>query len=141
MRKRKIRIYLGCALTNAPKEFIKDIEKLKKILKKKVEIFEFAGLAVPSIAEVYQHDTNMVRRADAVVANISYASLGLGMEMGIAIENKKPLITLVDDTCKTTRFLISGYVDPYHFSLRYKSISQAARFILKKIEYLFPEEM
>lgn len=136
--KKKIRIYFGCALTNAPKEFTQDIEKLKKLLKKKVEIFDFAGLT-PPIGEVYQHDTNMVRRCDVMVANITYPSLGLGMEMGIAIENKKPLITLVDDKSKTTRFLISGYVDPYHFSLRYKNISQAAIFALKKLKYLFPE--
>lgn len=139
MKKRKIRVYFGCSLTHAPKEFIQDIEKIKKKLRQKVEIFDFAGLSHPSIADVYQHDTNMVRRCDVMVANISLPSLGLGMEMGVAIENRKPLITLVDDSCKTTRFLISGYVDPFHFSLRYKNISQAARFIFEKLQYLFPE--
>lgn len=139
MKRRKIRAYFGCALSHAPKEFIRDVEKLKKLLQEKVEIFEFAGLEHPSIADVYQHDTNRVRRCDVLIANISYPSLGLGMELGIAIENKKPIITIVDDKCKTTRFLISGYVDPYHFSIRYKSISQVARFIVKKLQYLFPD--
>jgi len=138
MKKQKIRIYFGCSLTHASKEFIRDNNRLKKILRKKVEVFEFAGLT-PPVGEVYQHDTNMVRRCDVVVANISHPSLGLGMEMGIAIENKKPLITLIDDSCKTTRFLILGYVDPFHFSLRYTSIAQAGRFVLEKLHYLFPE--
>lgn len=139
MKKRKIRLYLGCSLSHGPKEFIKDMTALKNKLKKKVEVFEFAGLLPPDIGMVYQHDANMVRRCDIVVANITYPSLGLGMEMGIAIENRKPLITIVDNNCKTMRFLISGYIDPYHFSIRYKTISQAAQFIFEKLEYLFPE--
>lgn len=138
-RKKKIRVYFGCALSHAPKEFIRDIEKIKKALRKKVEVLEFLGLEHPSISDAYQYDTNCVRRCDIVVANITYPSLGLGMEMGIAIENKKPLITIIDDKTKTTRFLIGGYIDPHHFSMRYKTTAQAVRFIVEKLQYLFPE--
>lgn len=137
-KKRKIRVYFGCALSHAPKEFIRDIEKIKKALRKRVEVFDFLGLEHPSISDAYQYDTNCVRRCDVIIANITYPSLGLGMEMGVALENKKPMITIIDDKTKTTRFLISGYVDPYHFSIRYKTISQAVSFIEKKLQYLFP---
>lgn len=142
MPKRKIKkkptVYVACALTLAPKSFVKDIEKLKKRLKPYAEVFDFLGLGHPDVGQVFQHDLNCVRRCDLVIANITYPSLGMGVEFGVAVENRKPIITLVEENAKVSRFVF-GYADPYHYQLKYKNMNQASRFVIKTIKELFPE--
>ncbi len=137
--KKKPTIYLGCALTLAPKSFLKDIEYLREEIGKHAIVLDFLGLHHPSAGEVFQYDTNCVRRCDLFVANVTHPSLGLGVEFGVAVEQRKPIITVAEEGATVSRFVF-GYGDPYHYSLRYKNIKQAARFITKKIKELFPED-
>lgn len=137
MPKNKPKVYIGCALTLAPNDFVKDIEKFKKKLRPYAEIFDFLGLQPPDAGQVFQHDTNCVRRCDLMIANVTYPSIGLGLELGVAVENRKPLITLAQKNIKVSR-LIFGYADPYHYSFKYKNMNEATRFVIKKIKELFP---
>lgn len=137
--KRKPTVYLGCALTHAPKLFLKDIEYLRREISPYVTVLDFLGLHHPSAGEVFQYDTNCVRRCDLFIANVTYPSLGLGVEFGVAVEHRKPIITIAEEKAIVSRFVF-GYNDPYHYSLRYKDIKQASRFVIKKIKELFSQD-
>lgn len=135
---RKPLVYLACALSHAPKEFLTDIEFLRSQLLPHAEVLDFLGLHHPSIGDAFQYDLNCVRRCDLFIANITHPSLGVGLEFGVAVENRKPIITLADDNIALDRLLMFGYWDPLHFKLRYKSIDEAARFVNARLAELFP---
>lgn len=131
-------IYLGCALTNAPKTFLDDIDYLRGQIAPYGEMLHFLGLHHPSIGDAFQFDLNCVRRCDILIGDLTYPSLGLGMELGVAIENHKPIISLANDKLAAERLLMWGHWDPLHFKLRYKTREEAAQFVITKIQELFP---
>ena len=133
-------IYLGCALTHAPHEFVETIEYLRAAITPHGNVLRFLGLHHPSVGDAFQYDLNSVRRCDLMIANVTYPSLGLGMELGTAIENRKPIISLADDKLAPERLLMWGYWDPLHFRLRYKTKEEAALFLVEKINELFPAQ-
>jgi hypothetical protein len=132
-------VYLSCALTHAPTDFLDDINYLRTRIEQYATVLEFLGLNHPSVDEAFQWDTNCARRCDVVVANVTYPSIGLGLEFGVALENKKPFITIADDQKAVERILPWGYWDPLHFKLRYKTREEAADFVIDKLHQLFPE--
>ncbi|MEI6022388.1 MAG: hypothetical protein WCQ32_00915 [bacterium] len=92
---RKVKIYVGCALTHAPNSFKQVIEELKTVLRKHedVELLDFIdgsvepknGLSIES--QIYFHDIhNCVERADLLITDVTYPSIGLGWELGAAVE-------------------------------------------------------
>lgn len=131
-------VYLGCALTHAPETFLNDITYIRQQLDPYADVLDFLGLHHPNIGDAFQYDINCVRRADLLVANMTYPSLGLGMEFGVAVETRKPIVTLADDKIAPERLLAWGYWDPLHFKLRYKTPDEAAQFVIAKIQELFP---
>jgi hypothetical protein len=131
-------IYLGCALTNAPKDFLEYIKYLREQISPYGEVLDFLGLHHPSVGDAFQFDLNCVRRCDLMIGDLTYPSLGLGMELGVAVENRKPIITIANDKLAAERLLMWGYWDPLCFKLRYKSPEEAADFIVAKIIELFP---
>lgn len=129
-------IYLGCALSNAPKDFIEDVEYLRQQISHYGEVFRFLGLQHPNVGDAYQFDLNCVRRCDILVGDLTYPSLGLGMELGVAIQTGKPIIMLANDKLAPERLLTWGSWDPLHFKLRYETSQQAAEFVISKIREL-----
>jgi nucleoside 2-deoxyribosyltransferase len=92
---KKIKIYVGCALAHAPEDFKSTIYAFKELLAtyQHIEVLDFidASLAKPQgqslESYIYFHDIhNCVQRADIMIADITYPSLGLGWEMGVAVE-------------------------------------------------------
>lgn len=138
MTYKKPLIYLGCALTNAPKTFLKDIDYLRHKIQPHGEVLHYLGLHHPNVGDAFQYDVNCVRRCDVFIGNATFPSLGLGLETGVALENHKPIITLADDRLAAERLLIWGYWDPLHFKLRYKTIEEAADFVIARLNELFP---
>lgn len=129
-------VYLGCALSNSPQSFKDQIEYVRMCIEDYATVLKFLGLK-PNISEAFQWDMNCVRRCDLMVADLTYPSIGLGAEFGVALEHRKPIITLADDAVALERQLAYGYWDPLHFSLRYKTKEEAAEFVIAKIQELF----
>jgi nucleoside 2-deoxyribosyltransferase len=138
MKQSKPLVYLSCALSHGPKDFLEDIAYLREQIQPYAEVLDFLGLHHPNVGDAFQYDVNSVRRCDVLIANATYPSIGLGLEFGVAHENRKPIITIVDDKLAPARLLIWGYWDPLHFRLRYKTREEAATFVIGKIQELFP---
>lgn len=70
-------VYVGCALTHAPKIFKQDSSQLKDMLRDSVHMLDFLGQSSTYTAEeVFTFDINCVRSCDVFVANVTYPSLG-----------------------------------------------------------------
>ncbi len=118
-----MKIYVGCSLIHAPEEFREMVEKLKEELRKQYDILEFVGLGIGSPKDVYDRDihTCMVQ-CDIFVAICDFPSLGLGYELGVAVENlQKPTLALAHEDTKVSR-LILGINAPHYIFMRYKHI-------------------
>ena len=104
-------VYVGCALTHASVEYKESIKLLKKHLSqmKGVEVLEFIDLVNGTPLDVYEHDIHRcVGQAHLVIAECSYPALGLGWELGAAVEKyQKYVLTVAKQDAKVTR-LISG---------------------------------
>ncbi|HLD03959.1 MAG TPA: hypothetical protein VJC17_04260 [Candidatus Dojkabacteria bacterium] len=122
-KKKKLLIYLGCALTLAPKSFTDEIINLKQILKKKYAILEFLGVVKGTPKDVFIRDTKCVKDCDLFVAECSYPAIGLGYEIGMAIYEKKPILTLANINTHVTR-MVQGISVPRYKFVRYNNISE-----------------
>jgi hypothetical protein len=135
-----ITLYIGCSLTHAPDDYKKDIEKLKSYLKKDHEILEFIGLTKGTPQDVYEWDTKCVKTCDLFVGECSMPSIGLGAELGIALEIGKPTIVLVREDAKVTRYVL-GVTKPNYWLYKYKTIEEAEKFVRGKIQELFEKKL
>jgi hypothetical protein len=114
----KKKLYIGCALTNitdAERDILlKNISGLKNKLKDHFEIMEFLWVrsdpATATPEEVYRVDIKeCVMEADCMLAICDYASLGLGYEMGTAVEKCEiPLLAVAHKDSKVSK-LIRGH--------------------------------
>ncbi|WP_414502352.1 hypothetical protein [Zymobacter sp. IVIA_5232.4 C2] len=105
-------IYIACSLTHVPREhFERHVEFIQKIAGLLSEEFG-ANIKYalkdsdPQLAEevfetqarlCYLWDRNMVENADLIIAEASYPSTGLGIELQIAEHKKIPVILLFRD--------------------------------------------
>lgn len=58
--------------------------------------------------EIHDRDMNWLLSADAVVAEVSNVSLGVGYELGRAVENKKKILCIRKKSPKRLSAMISG---------------------------------
>lgn len=112
------KLYIGCALTNLPAEkrndFLKLIEYLNTNLKDYFEISEFLGVDdlgtqnAFSPKEIYEHAiTKSVMNADCMLAVCDYPSLGLGYEIGTAVEKLGiPVLAVARKGSLVTRLIL-----------------------------------
>lgn len=86
------KVYIGCALTQAPKEFLDFIFGLREKIKTLgFEILEFAWITGPrEDVNVYDFDVKNVDGADYFFAFCDYPSIGLGIEIERAMNTKTP---------------------------------------------------
>ncbi len=133
----KIKIYIGCSLTHAPADFRKAVEDLKKSLRPQYEVFDFLGLEKGSVQEVYQWDIKKcVASCDLFVAICDHASLGLGYELGAAIEAfNKPVLAIAHRDAYVTR-LVQGIDSPKFSFERYTDLSEIEALIKTKLKTL-----
>ena len=86
---RKIRLYVGCALTHASPQFREEIEMFKHELgqEEHLEVLRFSDLGNFQRGAVYEQDINVcLASADAFVAFVDHPSLGLGIELAEAVK-------------------------------------------------------
>ncbi|MHA1934995.1 MAG: nucleoside 2-deoxyribosyltransferase [Candidatus Thorarchaeota archaeon] len=79
------------------------------VLKKKgITVFapQFLARASPEI--IYERDVEQVRKSDFVIAEVSYPSHGVGMEIMLGIELEKPLILFRHTNANSLSFMVKG---------------------------------
>jgi len=126
------KLYIGCSLIFASKEFINFVSELKLELKPYFEILEFVGLNGKTSQEVYAHDRKCVLESDLFLAICDYPSTGLGMEIGFAIENQKKLIIGSKKNIKISKMLLGIPAEKVEF-LEYENIEELVEFLKKLI--------
>ncbi|MCE9549222.1 hypothetical protein K8Q98_02375 [Candidatus Nomurabacteria bacterium] len=125
----KNKLYIGCALTNLPpdkkEEFLNMVSKLKQELKKHFELLEFLGIddlltnKPFTPREIYTYDIkNCLMKADCFLAICDYPALGLGYEIGTAVEKRGiPVLAVAHKDSKVSRSIIG--IDHKNFNFYY----------------------
>ena len=126
----KRKIYVGCSLTQAPSEFVKMVEGLKNRLRAEYKVFDFIGLENGTPTDVYRWDIHRcVAECDLFVAICDYPAIGLGYEMGVAIEKYgKPTLAVAHEDSKVSRMLL-GIDSSVYTWRRYRTIEDIVMFI------------
>ena len=101
-----MKIYFAASIRGGRKDQNK-YNELIRFLSSKVEVLtehvgdsciEQTGEHDLSDKEIYQRDLEWLQSADAVIAEVTNPSLGVGYELGIAEKFGKPILCLFDDT-------------------------------------------
>lgn len=72
------------------------------------------------VEEIYQRDIAMIQEADAVIAEVTNPSLGVGYELGYAEKLGKPILCLFDENSKRKlSAMVAG--NPYNQVVHYTS--------------------
>jgi nucleoside 2-deoxyribosyltransferase len=127
------KIYVGCSLQHAPVDFIEGIKQFKESLQGVYEVMEFLGMSGGSAQDVYEKDSSCVRICDFFIADCTYPSTGLGIEIGIAIEQKKPILAIAKNGAKVSRMVLGIPGENFTF-LWYNDVNEIVDDIKKIIE-------
>ena len=129
----KIKLYIGCALTDAPQEFREMVDELKDMLREEYEILDFIGLVNGTPTDVYHWDIHRcVAQCHMLIAICDYGATGLGWEMGTAVEKYgKPVLALAHEDSRVTR-LVLGVDHPNYTWERYQTTKDIIRLIRRK---------
>ena len=118
-------LYVGCALTGAPNEFLDVVTELKMNIGGHFKVVEFVGLNPNASAqEVYETDIECAESADVMLGICDYNSTGLGMEIQKRIEHKKPTIIAHRNGQKVSRMVL-GPAETYDY-IEYLTYSSGA---------------
>ncbi len=117
------KIYVGCSLTQAPGDFKKEVENFKDKLRGKYDVLDFVGLEQGTAQDVYEWDTKCVRDCDLFIAIATYPAVGLGYEIGIRHEMKKPMLVAAKEETKITRIVQGMEYSGYEF-VRYNGLEE-----------------
>lgn len=126
----KPKLYVGCSLIHAPKEFITSVENLKLKLAKSFEILDFFGLTDElDSTKIYNHDRKCVLNSDVFLAICDFPSTGLGMEIGFAVENKKNIVIAYNSKSKITRMALGIPATSKLQFCQYQDMSEIGEFL------------
>ena len=126
----KKKLYIGCALTNLPDDLrgslLGMISEIKKELSKTFDILEFAGVDdlktnTPMTPEqVYIFDIDdCLKKADYFLAICDFPAIGLGYELGTAVEQMGiPVLAVAHKDAKVSRSIVGINRPNFHF-IRY----------------------
>ncbi|MCK4280067.1 MAG: nucleoside 2-deoxyribosyltransferase [Candidatus Thorarchaeota archaeon] len=70
----------------------------------------FAPQFLPPVSpvHVYRRDVDQVRKSDLLIVEVSHASLGVGMEIMLAIQLKKPILLFRHKDARPLSFMVKG---------------------------------
>ena len=139
-----MKIYFAASIRGGRKDQNK-YNELIRFLSSKVEVLtehvgdsslEQTGEQNLSDKEIYERDLEWLESTDAVIAEVTNPSLGVGYELGIAEKLGKPVLCLFDDSDhnRTLSAMISGNHKIATF--RYTSLDQAKEEIISFIHSL-----
>jgi len=130
-----MKIYVGCALTEASEDFKKMVAEFKLRLKtESLEVLEFIGLVDGTPTDVYRHDIfDCVGNADLMIAICDQPSTGLGYELCEALRVRNiPVLGVAKEGARVTR-LVLGIDHPKFSFERYVSDDDLLRLARTKI--------
>ena len=139
-----MKIYFAASIRGGRKDQNK-YNELIRFLSSKVEVLtehvgdsslEQTGEQNLSDKEIYERDLEWLESADAIIAEVTNPSLGVGYELGIAEKLGKPVLCLFDDSDHNRNLsaMISGNHNVTTF--RYTSLDQAKEEIISFIHSL-----
>ena len=137
-----MKIYFAASIRGGRKDQNKYYE-LIRFLSSEVEVLtehigdsslEQTGEQNLSDKEIYQRDLEWLESADAVIAEVTNPSLGVGYELGIAEKLGKPILCLFDDADHNSN--LSAMISGNHkiTTFRYTSLDQAKERIISFID-------
>lgn len=136
-----LRIYVGCSLTQAPDEFKTFVVNLKVLLKEAgYGVLEFIGLVDGTSTDVYKHDIHeCVANCDMLLAICDYPAIGLGWELGTAVEKYgKPTLAVVQKGVGISRLPVGAECE-LNQNYRFDRYSDAEHIV--EMVNIFVEEM
>jgi nucleoside 2-deoxyribosyltransferase len=133
-----LKIYFAASIRGGRQDQNK-YNELIRFLSSKVEVLtehvgdsslEQTGEQNLSDKEIYQRDLEWLESADAVIAEVTKPSLGVGYELGIAEKSDKPVLCLFDDADHNCN--LSAMISGNHkiTTFRYTSLKKAKERIL-----------
>ncbi len=136
-------IYFACSITGG-REFEDVYQDLTAALLADGHEVPTAHLAASSVVEleavvspvdVYRRDVDWIRNADALIAEVSVPSHGVGYEIGYALSAGKRVLCLSKAGRKLSK-MVSGNPDPKLQVRTYKDNQEAIEFVREFIEKL-----
>ena len=74
--------------------------------------------------DVYERDVKWIRECDALVAEVSVPSHGVGYEVGYALQIRKPVLCIHDQSRRVSK-MITGNSDPLLRVTSYVTVEEA----------------
>lgn len=135
----KLKLYVGCSLTQAPEEFRAKVESFKGKLRDEFDILDFIGLTNGTPAEVYHWDIqNCIAGCDIFVAITDLPAIGLGYELGTALEKySKPTLAVAHTDANVSRMLL-GIDHPMYEFKRYDGLDEVIAMVREKRAKHYP---
>jgi len=133
-------IYFACSITGG-REFEAVYQSIVRALTEAGHEVPTAHLAEPGVPEaeavidpfeVYARDAAWIRNCDALIAEVSVRSHGVGYEIGFSLGLGKPVLALYRNGRKVSK-MISGNPDP---NLRVKAYQSTEDAVLHIREFL-----
>ncbi len=126
---RHLKLYVGCALTNADPAYVKMVESFKDSLRPYVQVLDFLGLSGGReiSPQVYHRDIHeCIGIADLFIAFCDIPSIGLGYELATMIEKRSmPTVMFASVRTQLTRLAIGSAMSNRHVSLfEYEDFAQ-----------------
>jgi len=111
-------IYFACSIAGG-REFESVYKAIVDALASQGHVIPTAHLAEPGLTsdaalssrQVYERDAAWIRECDALIAEVSVPSHGVGYEIGYALEAGKPVLCLFQEGRRLSK-MISGNPDP-----------------------------
>ncbi len=136
-------IYFACSITGG-REFEAVYQDLTAAMLADGHIVPTAHLASPAVIEleavvsphdVYERDVNWIREADALIAEVSVPSHGVGYEIGFALSVGKRVLCLLKEGRKISK-MVSGNPDPNLLVYIYRDNQDAVQFVRSFLQAL-----
>lgn len=136
-------IYFACSITGG-REFESVYQTIVRALEMgghQVPTAHLAESGVTSVEaalapiEVYERDVAWIRACNALIAEVSVPSHGVGYEIGYALGLRKPVLALYQEGRKVSK-MISGNPDPNLTVSLYRTPDEAARTVVIFLEKL-----
>jgi len=129
-------IYFACSITGG-REFEPVYQAIVRALLEQghevptAHLAESGVMAVEAVIdpnEVYERDVAWIRACDALIAEVSVPSHGVGYEIGLALGIGKPVLALSQEGRKVSK-MVSGNPDPALTVKAYKSTRHAIEIV------------
>jgi hypothetical protein len=140
IRQARVNIYFSCSITGGRKDQGVYAAIVKAIMDEGHEV-PTAHLSSPDIlslesivspAEVYQRDVGWVEECDALIAEVSTPSHGVGYEIALALMLGKPVLCLYRSGARVSK-MITGNNHP---GLRQTAYTQESEAVTQVCDYL-----